>query len=238
MKRTIITGDIHGYWGHLNALINRKKPDKLIICGDFGFWPHFHQSKNFHRPGMPWDQYGVKNPDTDIYWIDGNHENHEVIAAMVEEHGRDKPILMEDFKNGNVYYMPRCSTMKVEGHNCLFIGGALSIDKDSRVEGVSWWRNEVLSYSDYRNLPDEAVDVVFSHTIPSCVTNKLPDMSQYLSAKFDDPSCKILEEVFYKYKPKQWFFGHFHKQYQFDFENCSFTGLDMAHGYGRWWTYL
>ena len=237
MDKIIVTGDIHGYWGHLNTVINKKNPDKLVICGDFGYWPHFHKSKEFHKRGVPWNQYGVKNPKTEIYWIDGNHENHEAIAAMVAEDGREHPIKMYGF-SGDVYYMPRCITMELNGYNCLFIGGAVSIDKDSRVEGVSWWRNEELSYSDYLNLPEESIDVVFSHTVPTCAFSKMPDITQFLSAKFQDSSCRVLEEALHKYKPKQWFFGHFHKQYQFELEGCKFIGLDMANGYGKWWTYF
>jgi predicted phosphodiesterase len=235
-KKIIITGDIHGYWGHLNTLINKKNPDILIICGDFGYWPHFHKNKDFHKKGVSWDQYGIKNPNTDIYWIDGNHENHEAIASMIADHGRNNPIKMDKFINGNVYYMPRCTTMTMNDINCLFIGGAVSIDKSSRVEGISWWRNEELSYSDYLNLPNENLEVVFSHTVPSFAFDKMPEITQFLSAKFQDSSCKILEEVFYNYKPKQWYFGHFHKEYHFNFEGCEFTGLDMANGYGKWWT--
>lgn len=238
MGKIIITGDIHGDWGPLNTLINRKQPEKLIVCGDFGYWPHFHKSRKFHKFGTPWNQYGIKNPKTEIYWIDGNHENHEAITALIADHGRDKPIRMEEFKYGKVYYMPRCITMKLNGINCLFIGGAVSIDKDSRIEGVSWWRNEVLSYSDYLNLPEEKIEVVFSHTVPSCVMDEMPDFTQFLADKFQDPSCQILEEAFYRYKPKRWYFGHFHQQYQFDFEGCQFIGLDMAKGYGKWWVYF
>ena len=238
MDKIIITGDIHGDWGPLNALINRKQPDKLIVCGDFGYWPHFHKSTNFHRRGVPWNQYGIKNPKTEIYWIDGNHENHEIIQQMVKEHGRKNPIQIKEFENGKVYYMPRCSTMELNGINCLFIGGACSIDKETRVEGISWWRDEELSYTDYLNLPEEEIEVVFSHTIPSCVDDKLPLLSQALADKFKDGSCQILEEVFYKYKPIRWYFGHFHRHYQFEFENCQFVGLDMANGFGRWWIYF
>ena len=233
----IITGDIHGYWGHLNTLINRKNPKKLIICGDFGFWPHYHKSKNFHKTGVSWDQYGIKNPKTDIYWIDGNHENHEVISNLVMEYGRNDPIKISRFKNGNVYYMPRCSTMDINGYKCLFIGGALSIDKNRRIEGVSWLKNEVLSYSDYLNLPNTKIDIVFSHTIPSCISHKMK-IDDGLLSKFKDCSCEILTEVFNEYKPKKWYFGHFHKQYDLNFENCHFIGLDMAGGYGKWWTYF
>lgn len=237
MDKIIVTGDIHGHWGQLNRIINKKNPDKMIICGDFGYWPHFHKSKVFHKPGVPWNQYGIKNPRTKVYWIDGNHENHEAIAAMVSKHGRHSPIKMDDFQNGDVYYMPRCSTMELNGHDCLFIGGAMSIDKASRIEGVSWWRNEVLSYTDYLNLPEKSIDIIFSHTVPTDVQYKIA-MRYIPSGKFKDPSCDVLNAILYRYKPKRWYFGHFHEEYIFNFENCNFIGLSMAKGEGRWWTYF
>jgi len=39
MSKILITGDIHNDFGELNELINKKRPDLVICCGDFGYWP-------------------------------------------------------------------------------------------------------------------------------------------------------------------------------------------------------
>ena len=46
-----------------NNLINKKKPDIILVCGDFGWWPKFY----------PIDK--LKPQDTKIYWCPGNHED-------------------------------------------------------------------------------------------------------------------------------------------------------------------
>jgi predicted phosphodiesterase len=39
--KILITGDVHAQFGILNNLINKEKPELVICCGDFGFWPKF-----------------------------------------------------------------------------------------------------------------------------------------------------------------------------------------------------
>ena len=242
-EKIIITGDIHGYWKYLNTLLNKKKPDKVIVCGDFGYWPHMNGNKAFGEKGKPWNQYGIKNPVTDILWLDGNHENHEEITIMVVKCGHHMPIRMNEFEKANnskykpVYYMPRCSRLDINNYRCLFLGGALSIDKDSRVEGVSWWRNEVMSHSDYLNFPEGNYDIIFSHTIPTSIMSKLK-IPIWNSGKLKDPSCDILDAALLRYKPKRWYFGHFHQEFNFKMDGCEFIGLDMAGNHGKWWCYL
>lgn len=242
-KKIIICGDIHGYWNYLNTLLNKKKPNKLIVCGDFGYWPHMHKSKKFHKQGIPWNQYGIKNSITDIFWLDGNHENHDVLTSLTVKYGHNLPLRLREFENHNnfkykpIYYMPRCSRLDVNNYRCLFIGGGLSIDKEWRTEGVSWWRNEVLSHSDYLNFPEGNFDIIFSHTMPTSAF-QMVELPMYTSDKMKDPSCDILEEALIKYKPKRWYFGHFHKYFKFKLKGCEFIGLDMAGNNGKWWVYL
>lgn len=242
-EKIIICGDIHGDWGSLNALLNKKKPDKLIVCGDFGYWPHMHGSKKFHKKGVPWNQYGIKNPVTDIFWLDGNHENHEVLAEYVTKYGYNLPLRLKEFEEANnskyrpICYMPRCSRLNINNYRCLFLGGAESIDKEWRTEGVSWWRNEVLSHSDYLNFPAGNFDIIFSHTVPTSVFHKLK-IPIWDSSKGGDPSCAILDEALTKYKPKKWYFGHFHQYFNFKVGGCEFIGLNMSENHGKWWSYL
>jgi len=242
-ENIIVTGDLHGYWNYLNDLLNKKKPEKAIVCGDFGYWPHMHNSKKIGRRGIRWDQYGIKNHVTEVFWLDGNHENHEELKILATKYGYQSPINMKDFEENRdkkykpIYYLPRCCVVEFNDQRCLFIGGADSIDKMSRREGISWWRGEVISHSDYLNLPEEDIAIVFSHTIPSFLADEL-FIDLWGSQKMYDPSCKILEEVFYKYKPKKWYFGHFHKFYNIHFEGCEFIGLDMAGHMGKWWCYM
>ena len=48
--KVLVVGDIHGDWGKLNSLLTVKRPDIVLQCGDFGWWPaeiFFHFSLFF-----------------------------------------------------------------------------------------------------------------------------------------------------------------------------------------------
>jgi hypothetical protein len=108
----------------------------------------------------------------------------------------------------------------------LFCGGAQSIDKNLRQEGTSWWPQEVISNDDMEKLPSTRtrVDVVVSHTKPG----GFPVLSY---TKMQDPSEKHLDTVRKMFKPKHWYFGHFHELQKGEYEGTKWTGLaDIAAG--------
>lgn len=75
---TYIVGDVHGEFGRLNAWVNKKRPEIILQCGDFGYWPR-HISKREKKRGEP---IVPKIHDTKLYWIDGNHEDHWSLRGL------------------------------------------------------------------------------------------------------------------------------------------------------------
>jgi len=219
-KNIIICGDVHAYWKELNKLVSRRKPDIILQCGDFGFWPNIPK----------YDYKHIKNGDTKIYWCDGNHENHWELANL---RGRDVSEI-----HPNVFYMKRGSILTLpDGRNVLFIGGADSIDKEYRHIGYNWFPEEIILYKDIENLPYINIDIVISHTCPTEVYNFLK--KKYLvDDKFRDPSQYALSYVLDKYKPSLWYFGHFHINMDITIKNTKFTVLNYAGSGGKWWTTL
>jgi predicted phosphodiesterase len=226
---TYILGDTHANWSSINTFINRKKPDIIIQTGDFGWWPHMH-GKPWGYRGKPFDQYGIKNGNTKIYWCDGNHENHEDLNHLVDQHGWENPIEVMP----NVFYMPRGSILNIEGVKFLFFGGADSIDKQHRTQGVSWWPEENIRYQDLNRIDGKEADVVISHVCP-----------EYFGYRPDciDINKKALNTVYDIIKPKFWFFGHFHDKYprqdgKFEeYKGCKWRCLNMEWDdgwYHRW----
>lgn len=148
----VVTRDIHGDFGRLNAWVNHRRPSIILQCGDFGYWPRY-VSKRKRKRGQP----QVPNfHDTRLYWCDGNHEDFVALA-----HRETDEVIP------NVIYMPRCSTLQLpDEHTVLFIGGAESHDKEWRVEQESaggdkvCFAEERVTGLDLRNLPDEKVDVI------------------------------------------------------------------------------
>ena len=227
--KILVCGDIHGTWGPLNVLINQKQPNIILQVGDFGWWPHYHNKKGFNGPKR-WNQYGLKNKDTKVYWCPGNHENWDELDKM----GYGIHEVMD-----NVFYCSFGSTITLpDGRVVLFAGGADSIDKKSRVLGNSWWHQEIINYADMAQLPiDKKVDIIISHTLPfnMAVNSK---SYEYYRWKMDDPSMKALDQVFKMYRPSLWYGGHFHTYEKIIYKDCEFTILSMPKDVWQWWTEL
>lgn len=200
--RVLLVGDTHGNWHGLNELLLHEAGnfDIVISLGDFGFWP---------RPGevgKTWGLTKIKCP-VPLLWIDGNHERHDILTKLVSLHGRE-PISLVN----NIYYLPRGCLLKIGNKNCLAVGGAHSIDKMYRREGVDWFAEENVNYGDCQAvLSHEVVDVVFAHTIPDSGCDHIFKTMQNM-IKFEEicPTRKLLDEVVAKYKPESLYAGHWH----------------------------
>ena len=213
----IITGDIHNEFSKLNALISRHKPDLLICCGDFGYWPNVSWAAPLSN---------IKPQGTKILWCDGNHENHWSL--------RDRET---DELHPNVIYMPRGSTYELDdGRTIFFMGGADSIDKHRRKLGVDWFPEEVIRGCDLMNLPKVDVDIFVTHTCPMELMN---EMLKFNPAKFGDPSPRELSELWKIYKPDLWFFGHWHVYRETDMFGTKCYALGTCSYLNqKWWMWL
>lgn len=213
-SRIMVAGDIHGRFTEFDRLISRQCPAMVMQCGDFGFWP---------GQGMKLPLRGFRDADDNlvpVYWVDGNHEDHRELQKLHRE-GHDLEIAH------GVHYQPRGSLLTLpDGRTVLFAGGAASIDKDARVYGVDWFPEEIFTEEEFRTLFPKVsrVDIVISHTAPASVT-----LPSYMS-DFYDPSRAVLEAVLQKYRPEQWFCGHYHfymTQKLLD-GACEFVALDCT----------
>ena len=237
--KIIILGDTHGEFGKLNAFIAKHQPDIIIITGDFGYWPNLVEEKIDFGWGGHVRKYRekkshclarIKPHGTKIYWVDGNHEQHSSLNQYQDGgiHELEK----------NVFFCSRGSCLNIAGLDFLFIGGAYSIDQCMRKEGVDWFREETISYTDFERAMDhERVDIVVSHTCPKYF---IPNLLKGNKAKVNDPSIDALNGIFDHYKPSQWFFGHWHFFTEGYYKGCEWTALNyLGHGIGgRAWKKL
>jgi predicted phosphodiesterase len=215
--RILITGDVHMEFGFLNSLINRQKPDMVICCGDFGYWPKVEW-------GKPLTDIKLQTAEK-LLWCDGNHEDHWSL--------RDRET---DELAPNIIYMPRGSTYTLpDGRTILFMGGADSIDKQWRRVGVDWFPEEIITQKDFQNLPDKKIDIFITHTCPEELVEEL---IKFYPAKKFEPSNRALSELRKIYKPDLWFFGHWHHYREGVLLGTQWYALS-APGFGdRWWMWL
>jgi hypothetical protein len=221
----MILGDTHGDLLHMAWAINVAQDndvDYIIQAGDFGYWEHARSGFEFLN--MLNDK--LNKAGLQIHWIDGNHENHTKLRS-------DYPPREDGMVEirPNIIYIPRGTRWEWGGATFLGIGGAYSIDKHRRTEGVSWWPEEMITDDEVALCADGGpVDIVISHDVPFFV-----DLSPHLFAlgvtrpwKWDGNSLtnrRQLTEVFDAVRPKKWYHGHYHLRYTDTVDSCQFTGL-------------
>lgn len=220
--KTLIIGDIHNEFGILNDLINKKKPDLIICCGDFGYWPRFNNKP--HGGTKQLSDIKLQTAEK-LLWIDGNHEDFWSLRNRISD----------EIEPG-IIYMPRGSTYKLpDGRTILFMGGAYSIDKHLRRIGVDWFPEETITQKDFNDLPNVDIDIFITHTCPLELVDLL--LPKYLLKK-EEPSNIALTELWKIYNPKLWFFGHWHQYLEVKIKNTQFYCLSAAGFYDKWWIWL
>lgn len=147
--------------------------------------------------------------------IDGNHDRlpdyfNSPVEPMFGGHVR----VLAD----NVYYLQRGEVYVIDGKKIFVMGGALSIDRAWRYEGMSWWPEEVPSEEDFRHAEsrldyyDWNIDIVLTHTCPLSAID-LFFFPVHPNPKYYDKTWDRLETLFLRMnpKPKSWYFGHWHR---------------------------
>ncbi len=207
--RVFITGDKHGTFIPLFGLAEKvelRDTDVLMIAGDAGYvWADDYcyniESLEQIFPGT-------------IAFIDGNHENHALLNNLDISRwngGRVHQV------GERVYHLMRGEMYSIYDNNFFTFGGASSIDKDRREEGVSWWKEEEptpeeLEYGREQLIHhSDEIDYIITHETPlfarAHISRPKPIEDGYhLPAQLDD-WYKIISKA---PRLKKWYFGHMH----------------------------
>lgn len=205
-----ITGDTHANAMKEMRKFSRKNfkngymYDYVIICGDFGFvWD------NVPSKHEKWWVDWMNQQNYKFLFIDGNHCNFDRLDSYpIEEWNGGKIHKISE----NVYHLMRGQVFTIEGKKFFTMGGAESIDKLNRTEGISWWKRELPSYAEYeegmRNLDkhDWKVDYVLTHTCPKKIFHRVVE-----NGKTETDLEKYLDEIDDNLYYKTWIFAHFHQ---------------------------
>jgi len=206
-----ITGDTHGeidiskingkYFKEQKYLTSK---DFLIIAGDFGvIWED-------NRTQKYWLNWLEKKSFTTLF-IDGNHENFDLINSYIVENWNGGVIHKI---NNKVIHLMRGQIYSIDNTKIFTFGGGESTDKNHRIEGISWWKEEMPSYDEYgeglKNLEKNNwnVDYIVTHTAPSNIISILEENHEIYNKK--NELSDYFEQISKKVKFKKWFFGHYH----------------------------
>jgi hypothetical protein len=120
----------------------------------------------------------------------------------------DDPAGCKDHPN----FIPDGHTEVISGTKVMFVGGAFSIDRHWRTEGINWWRDEENSYRDFLTFFEtyEAFkpDLMVTHDCPTDFA-KLFMLGAH-KPLYDSTTGAALQTMFDIHQPNRWVFGHWH----------------------------
>lgn len=156
-----------------------------------------------------------KKRKIDVYFIDGNHEDHMSLAGFTAQHGHDNPICIQD----RLFYIPRGCRFQIDDITFLGYGGAYSINRKELEHGISWFSQETVDYHHLAALPDEHVDVLITHEVPDAHLDWYGDPycnPSQLECHWQREYLALLVD---KLTPELIFCGHHHRRDVFRLEH-------------------
>lgn len=207
-----VTGDTHGEIdiGKLSRknfdYAGLTKKDYIIICGDFGcVWSG--EKKDY------WWLDWLEELPCSILFCDGNHENFDFLNAYpIEEWNGGKTHIIRP----HIRHLMRGEIFTIDSFKFFVFGGATSIDRIYRKEGVSWWSQELPTYAECEyalaNLDKHAwvVDYVITHSAPDNIQHRINPNYQH------DIVTNLLFTIDKQLTFTHWYFGHYHTDKQID----------------------
>lgn len=182
---------------------NLTKDDYVIICGDFGaIWNYQGEDKE-EKYWLDW----LENKPFTTLFVDGNHECFPRLYVSPEEEWNGGKIHKI---RSSVYHLMRGQVFTIDGMKFFTMGGASSHDKIYRIEGLTWWAEELPSDEEYaealKNLDKHnwKVDYVITHCLPDDISDEISDWYEH------DKLTNFLFTVNKDLEFRHWYCGHYH----------------------------
>lgn len=225
----MVLGDVHGDVRAGTDAIRKAKElgiAHIMQVGDFGYWPHYRDGVEF----LDALNFQARLSQVHLYWLDGNHENFNALEAAVKNYPNDGHGRV--WIRSHIRYCSRGANWKWNGKRFMTVGGAVSVDKESRLQTEArrhsprtlWWPQEQLQEHELflaiRRAEQTPVDYLFTH---DCPTN-----APFGGRLKNDPDSLIhrqrMDQLGKGVKPKLWFHGHMHSKYDgYDFPTYDTT---------------
>lgn len=215
----IAIGDIHGEFskmqkGMVDIMESAGEPVNFVQVGDFGLG--FERPQRDHARLTTINHF-LKEKDSHLWVIRGNHDNP---AFWNEGCG---------YEFSNIHFVPDDSVIELEDKCCCFAGGAISIDRSRRTQGIDYWNAE-----EYKSIPvdsnfyknwDMKIDILFTHDVyhPVSPFNTNSDILKTWCQKDEklmkDISWsqhqikKIYDRVLESNPNFSWYHGHYHESH-------------------------
>lgn len=221
-ERIAFIGDLHANTPWSEKAVDHAASlgaEVAIQLGDFGY--------RFDRAFLDRLDHALAAADLPLLFVDGNHERHPWLNAQrIGSNG------LRQFRP-HIWHMPRGFRWRWGGLRWLALGGAHSVDRLFREPGLSWWKEEAITYEQV--LAAKAggpADVLISHDAPSGVVIPgiddrdppawIPPLELIRANEHRQQLRRVVDFV----QPRAIFHGHYHANYE----------ARPDFGYGEVWT--
>lgn len=218
-KALIFFGDHHGSWNELFYLIDSKqiKNSYIFSVGDLGIG--FKYKKEYEYT-LAEKLNNVFAEDNNIFLgIRGNHDNSFFFTG-------ENRINLSHFQLLEDYSLLEYNTKTIQA-----IGGAISVDRVGRKEGVSYWSDEGVVF---KKSKCKKVDILVTHTAP---THCFPQQFNHIVYGWATEDSKLLKDlteerktmdkIFQLCSPSFHFYGHFHSSWSEEINSCGHRLLNI-----------
>lgn len=207
----LVAGDWHGSLVEAVTqlrIAQQVGASRIVQVGDFGFGMQEKFITNVQREAQ---KFGIP-----IDFVDGNHENFAKLLQYPLNAAGVRPI------GPWLRHLPRAYAWEVDGVRFAAMGGAISVDKEWRIDAElagnrpkSWWSEEEQSPGELERFEALGkIDVLFTHDCAS--TFPFSAMGgPFAGAKgpvFDQANRHhdLLSRAAIQLQPQLWFHGHMH----------------------------
>jgi predicted phosphodiesterase len=203
-----IMGDLHGDIEHaLQAFktLADRGVHVIVQLGDWGvLWPGRNWQIDLNKVSSALARHQMT-----MYFLDGNHDWHPKLGAYPVD-----PDGLRWIAN-NVAHLPRGYRAQIGEFTLAILGGANSIDRELRKEGISWWPEEQITEADLRRLGSERADVLVGHEAPLMDEPDLEQRARELGFSTDDIRYATESRVMFRRavlqtRPRLTLGGHYH----------------------------
>jgi predicted phosphodiesterase len=222
--RIAFVGDWHANTAHAVDTIEHlaDRADVLIHLGDYGY--------TFTKSFCLRVDLALRSAGLPLLFVDGNHEDHTWLHRRRISANGLRPI------SDHVWHLPRGFRWEWGGVRFLALGGAYSVDRQWRVEGQSWWRQEEITPQQVRRTIERGpTDVLVAHDCPAGVAIPGLDQTAHLFPRAALEAAgqhrQLLRHVVDAVRPRWIWHGHYHCRYtttvDLGYGPVTVTGLDM-----------
>ena len=154
--RVAVLGDVHGNVGWIRMLsrsLPYLAPDVTAILQLGDWW----------MPSRDVDEVFADTDIMAIYVTLGNHEPWGEITPLMDKYPGEAVRVSE-----LVWLLPRPARLTIGGRSVLSLGGASSVDRESRIEGLTWWPDEAITDEHVADaIAGGPADLMLTHESPA-----------------------------------------------------------------------